>query len=293
MILFASVFGCKEPEPIIEVTAIQLSASSISLVVGSSRELTAKVKPENATDASLVWDSSDPAVASVSKEGVVNALTPGHADITVTASNSVSAKCEITVTAAVVPVTGVSLDQTEASVEEKKTITLAATVTPSDATNKEVVWNCDKKNIAVVVDGVVRGITPGITVVTATTVDGGFKASCTVTVTPEPIPVTGIKLDKTSTSVTEGNTVVIRADILPSNATDKAVIWESDATDICTVSAGVVTALKPGEANITATSHDGGFSVTCAVTVLKKANIVDKDGNAEGFDDITGNYMWN
>lgn len=87
---------------------------------------------------------------------------------------------------AAVAVTGVSLDKTEAEVEVGKTVTLTATVAPANATNKNVTWSSSDEDIATVVDGVVSGVAAGTATITATTNDGGYEATCTVTVSEKP-----------------------------------------------------------------------------------------------------------
>lgn len=82
-----------------------------------------------------------------------------------------------------VPVTGVSLNKSTASVTAGTNLTLSATVTPSNATNRAVTWSTSNASVATVSPaGVVRGVTPGNATITVTTVDGGYTATCTVTV---------------------------------------------------------------------------------------------------------------
>lgn len=85
--------------------------------------------------------------------------------------------------------TGVTLDKTSASVKQGRTITLTATVAPPDAANKNVTWSSNNPSVATVSNGVVTGVATGNALITATTVDGGYTASCTVTVTTSLPPV--------------------------------------------------------------------------------------------------------
>ena len=87
---------------------------------------------------------------------------------------------------ATVDVTGVTLDKESASVEAGEKVTLAASVAPANATNKAVTWSSDNESKATVADGVVTGVAAGKANITVTTVDGGFTATCVVTVT-EPV----------------------------------------------------------------------------------------------------------
>lgn len=78
---------------------------------------------------------------------------------------------------------GIALDQTSAEVVEGRNITLVPTFTPANATNKTVTWTSSDDAVATVVNGVVTGVTPGNATITVTTEDGGFTATCNVTVT--------------------------------------------------------------------------------------------------------------
>ncbi len=81
------------------------------------------------------------------------------------------------------------------------------------------------------------------------------------------VAVTGVSLDKTTASLKVGDTVTLTATIAPANATNIAVTWSSNKTSVATVEDGVVTAVGAGEATITVTTEDGGFTATCTVTV--------------------------
>ena len=85
---------------------------------------------------------------------------------------------------------------------------------------------------------------------------------------PDPIPVTGVSLDKTSHTMQEGETVTLTATVTPDNADDKTVTWKSNNDNVAKVSTnGVVTAVSPGNATITVTTTDGELTATCTITV--------------------------
>lgn len=86
---------------------------------------------------------------------------------------------------ATVDVTGVTVSPTTASVAVEGTTTITATVAPTNATNQNVTWTSDDENVATVEGGVVTGVAAGTATITATTVDGGFTATCEVTVTAD------------------------------------------------------------------------------------------------------------
>ena len=93
-------------------------------------------------------------------------------------------------------------------------------------------------------------------------------ASKTESISPNPIPVAGITLNKTSETLTVGNSVSLTATVTPSNATNKNVTWSSSNSSIASVVNGLVTANKAGTATITATTADGSFVAQCFVTVV-------------------------
>ena len=97
----------------------------------------------------------------------------------------------------------------------------------------------------------------------------------TQTITVTNVAVTSVSV-KASTTIEKGKTETLTATITPGNATNKAVTWESDDTDVATVSdAGVVTAKAAGTANITVTTVDGGKTATCVVTVVNEKGSID------------------
>ena len=172
----------------VPVESVSLDKTELSLEVGGEETLTATVAPTNATNKNVTWESSNTSVATVDATGKVTAIGAGTATITVTTVNqSKTATCEVTVTAATVPVTGVTLSQTQASLYYNRTpntLTLTATVAPDNATNQAVTWTSSDSTVAAVdQNGVVTALARGTAVITATAADGrGASASCTVTV---------------------------------------------------------------------------------------------------------------
>ena len=267
---------------VVPVTGVTVDPSSITLTPGQSRQLTAAVSPADATNKVVKWSSSDSSVAAVSSSGTVTAVGSGRAVVTVTTDDGgFSAGCTVTVT---VPVTGVSLNKTRLTLRKGKSAALTATVSPSDATDKAVRWSSSDPDVVTVnSSGTVTAVASGGTaVITVTTHDGEFTASCKVTTA---IPVTGISLDKTSLALIQGDSAALTATISPSDATDKAVTWSSSDTAVVTVSSsGVITSKGYGTATVTAKTRDGGFTASCKVTVQAavQVKIVSTDGASSG-----------
>ena len=171
-----------------------------------------------------------------------------------------------------VAVTGVSLNKTSTSIQVGASEQLTATVEPNNATNKAVTWSSNTTSVATVDNnGNVTAVSEGTATITVTTQDGNKTATCTVTVTPassDPVAVTGVSLNKTSTTLTVGGSETLTETVQPSNATNKAVNWSCNPTSVATVdSNGKVTAVAEGTATITVTTQDGNKTATCTVTV--------------------------
>ena len=245
---------------VVAVTSVTLNKTSLNMTKGQSETLTAIVTPDNATDKTVSWSSSDATIASVDQNGRVTALKSGSATIMAKAGEK-SATCSVTITT---PVESVSLDRTSVNLEEGQTTTLVATINPNDADEKTVTWTTSNASVATVTNGVVTAVAEGNAVITATA--GGKSATCAVSVKKSVVAVTSVTLNKSSLSLRVGENETLIAKVLPDNATDRMITWTSSKEDVATVdSSGRVTAKSVGEASITASA--GGKSATCSVTV--------------------------
>ena len=168
-----------------------------------------------------------------------------------------------------IPVTGVSLDNTADYIEVGEEVRLSPTVTPYEATNKEVSWSSNNDAVATVSpEGIVTGISEGDAVVTATTLDGGFTATFSVTVAEDIIDVVSVSLNVTSKRLARNEELQLTPTINPENATDQRVTWESENPAIASVSeTGLVEGLSGGVTTITVTTLDGEQTAECVVTV--------------------------
>ncbi|MBU0928503.1 MAG: Ig-like domain-containing protein [Spirochaetes bacterium] len=254
----------------VAVTGVSVNKPSTTILVGATEQLSATVSPAEATDASVTWSSSSDAVASVSAEGLVTAKAAGSATITVTTTDGAkTASCVVTVTSAPVAVISVRINKPSTVLLLGDSEQLTAITSPTDATNQSVLWSSSAEGVATVsASGLVSAISAGSAVITAKTVDGGYLAECSITVSATAVPVTGVTLNKSDVTIAKGATRVLIATINPSGATNQNLAWSSSAESVVTVSdAGIVSALAVGNAVITVRSADGGLTATCAVTV--------------------------
>lgn len=274
-----ATYSCKkEKDKSVAVTEVRLDKSATTLVEGDTEELMATVMPENATDKGIEWKSSDESVATVSQTGLVTALKEGSSAITViTNDGGFKATCDVTVNKKVIAVTSVVLGNTELTLVEGEEEKLAVAVTPENATDKSVVWESGNESVATVSqEGLVTAVGEGKATITVKTNDGGFSASCEVTVKKKVIAVTGVKLSAASMTLREGDKGTLTATVEPANATNKNVEWWTSDLDVVSVTStsggsnGYVEARGAGKATVTVKTEDGEFSASCEITVEKK-----------------------
>ncbi len=274
-----ATYSCKkEKDKSVAVTEVRLNKASVTLVEGDTEELMATVMPENATDKGIEWKSSDESVAAVSQTGLVTALKEGSSAITViTNDGGLKATCDVTVNKKVIAVTSVVLGNTELTLVEGEEEKLAVAVTPENATDKSVVWESGNESVATVSqEGLVTAVGEGKATITVKTNDGGFSASCEVTVKKKVIAVTGVKLSAASMTLREGEKGTLTATVEPANATNKNVEWWTSDLDVVSVTStsggsnGYVEARGAGKATVTVKTEDGEFSASCEITVEKK-----------------------
>ncbi len=160
---------------VVAVTSITLDKTSLSMKVGETATLTATVKPDDATDKTVAWSSSDESVAKVDN-GKVAALKSGKATITAKCGDK-TAECVVTVT---VPVSSIALDMATLSLSVGESATLSATVKPDDATDKNVNWSSSDESVVKVDNGKVTALTTGRARITAAV--GNITTFCDVVV---------------------------------------------------------------------------------------------------------------
>ena len=258
----SSTCTVKVSTKVVSVTSITLDKTSLSMKVGETETITATVNPDNATDKTVTWGSSDVSVATVA-DGIVTAKSPGT--VTVTAKSGIyTTDCNVTVT---VDIESLSLDKTNLSLSIGETAQLTATVKPDNATDKNVSWASSDESVAKVSNGKVTAVNAGKAIIIAKC--GGKTAECAVTVT---VPTGSVTLDKTSLSLAVGETAQLTATVKHDDATDKNVAWTSSDESVAKVDNGKVTAVKAGKATITAKCC--GKTAECVVTVKQPDNII-------------------
>ena len=254
-------------------TGVNLSTSELRMKIGEKQTLIATILPEGKTDGQMEWRSSDTDVAEVDAEGVVKAKAKGKATITVTTVDGRhTASCEIQVYQ---PVTSLNLNNETLTLKTGETQQLIASISPSDADNKNVIWSSENVNVASVdKEGRVTGVKSGqVWIYAESEDDETVKAGCYVTVIQ---PVTGLTLDKSSIAFSQiGESEQLTAIVQPEDATNKDVNWTSSDQAVAIVSNGLVVCSGFGAAVIYVTTVDGGYMATCVVNAAPASGIDD------------------
>lgn len=235
--------------------------------------LTPVWEPADTTERGLTWSSSDRSVATVDgATGVVTPKSNGTATIYAVADNrKKQAICKITVDVDI-PVEQVSLDESSVTFDEKgKTYTLNYSISPKNATNKQVIFSSTNPNVATVDEnGKITAVDNGTAMILITAINGGVSGEFNVTVDiPKNVAVTGITVSPEQyTFAKVGDSLTLSWNVLPSTAANKNVTFESSAPYIVSVDEnGKVTALSSGNAVITVKTQDGGHTATFTATV--------------------------
>mgnify|MGYP004472374841 CR=1 FL=1 len=258
------------------VESVELDKNSMTVEVGATAKLTAIVCPSNATNNTVIWSSSNSAIARVDSDGTIYGLKRGTAIVTATANDGSgkSDSCHVDVTGDVL-VTNVMLDYRCCTLAVNQSFTLTESILPKDATNKAVTWTSSDNSVATVTSGgIVHAVGIGNAYVFATARDGGGASDyCYIVVGPNVETVT---LSHSKIVLLPGETADITCIITPSDAADKSVVWSSTDSDIAsirwhgktnyriTASSDVI---ERRTVTLTGMSVDGRKTVTCTVVV--------------------------
>lgn len=245
---------------------VKFNSSEIELITGQEYEVEYTVVPSTATDISLVWESSDTRVITVDDKGKVTAKGPGVAFVMVRTEGGGISYLKVTVKQSV---TGLILNFAEKTLYVNDTFELKASVIPSNAYNLAVEWKSSNPNVATVsANGEVTAVSVGTSVITCTTKDGGYKATCVIIVKEK---ITSMRLNYSEYQLSLDKTVTLSVIINNQPATDYKIKWVSSNSDIASVDKnGKVTPKKIGKVTIYAYAQDGsGAEASCEIQVVR------------------------
>ena len=268
------VEGTIDIEVLQHVSGLSISPKEIFLTeLGQREQLSAVIEPISATDKTIKWISSSPNICHVSNTGQITALSYGFAVITaITNDGGFEDYCLVNV---IKPVKSIVLSQETATLDCGSSLHLEAIINPEDATNKTLRWHTSNSDVATVdSNGIVTAVNQGNAVIMVETSDGSnLQASCLVSVIQ---PVSDIVLEYSSITLEVGDEKYIDTYVLPEDATNKNISWQSVNPEIAAVSDGTVRAISEGETLIIVSAMDNsGINKTCSVLVDKSTGVSD------------------
>ena len=233
------------------IDSITLSQNSLKFNLGDAAVvLSAKIMPDNLSIKDIIWTSSNYGIANVDSKGKVTPKVGGNAVITATSvyDKTKKATCSVTVNGPItdtkIHATGITLKLKQLNLIAGTTYTLTQVITPSNASNKAVIWSSSNESVATVsATGVITPIAEGMTLIVVTTVDRGNVDGCVVNVTKKDIDT--ITLTPNYVTLKIKGTLTLNPKILPKDATNQTVIWTSGNEKVAKVSSlGIVTAIN-------------------------------------------------
>lgn len=252
----------------IPLEQIILNMKEITMDVGETSTIVATLLPECVTDKNIVWSVADNGIASVSQVGEVSAISSGETMIYASSPDGqLQDSCKVIVKAHAESISIEPASIVMSEVGEIKQVTVF--VLPENAVDKSVIWKSFNEQVCTVSsEGLVTATGDGTTIVTATTVDGGITATCSVKVVKH---VADLSLEKHTLSLKVGDSETLYAQVTPTSADNKSITWSSSNNQVATVDAnGNVQALKAGEAWIKAVSVDNTEAKdSCKLTVIQ------------------------
>ena len=187
-----------------------------------------------------------------------------------TSSHTPTSQSSTSVIPSVVSVTGVEVSLEDMYISLNSTQSVTATIAPSNATNKNVTWTLDNNSyVSITPNGLSCSVTAnavGESVLTVTTNDGSFTATCNVHVLEDLPEPESVSLNFTSMGMEVGEQRTLKATLVPSNASTQGIVWDSSDKSVATVTNGTVNAVGAGTTTISVTTYNGK-TATCEVTV--------------------------
>ena len=259
-------------------------SNSMNLNIGEEVTIKFLINPSNVTLKETNWTNSDSSKVSMKDSvgyALIKGIEVGSSDIEITVKDydgnvkTDSVKVNVINSNQPVLVSSIALSPTSVTLNPNGTYKFNVTVSPSNATNKGVIWSSnDTTVVSVDQNGNIKALKDGMAKIRVTAQDGSGKyAEASVTVEsskPTNVLVTGVSLNASTVKMYVGQSYQLIHTIKPSNATNKGVTWSSSNTNVVSVSNGKIVGKSSGKARITVTTNDGRYSAYTDVTVINR-----------------------
>ena len=238
-------------DKIIKEKNISLSETGVYLNVNETKKLVVTFNPQDTTDKTVSWTSSDEEIVSVNSDGSILALKEGSATITARSLNGKTAFCQVEVKKNIILAESIVLNKNEIELKVGESNTITAIINPDNTTDKTLVWSSSNEKVAVVNEGKITAVSVGDANVKVRTIDNYVEATVKVHVkepVTNPVKEEKLKLSKSEIVLEPSQNEVILTNITNSNGEIK---WTSSDSSIASVENGKITAHKAGSVTIT------------------------------------------
>ena len=285
---------------VVYVEDINITNTNLTVNINETVKIEASISPSNASTRGLSYASADPSIATVSSSGVVTGVKAGETTITVTSkgtkADGTPATKTVKITVNEVFINDLSVRNASVTLQVNGTEQIEATITPENASNRELEYTTSDASVATVsAGGLIKGIKVGTATVTVKTkgkTADGKNLSKTIAVEVVSTALSELKIAQPTINFNivgddKHPTAKIEYEVLPSNASEKGVTFVSSDPAVASVSNdGVVTAQSVGETTITLTTvgtdaSGNHLTGTVTVTVTSKVNVIEFR-NADG-----------
>lgn len=252
----------------IPIDSISVSSTSLTILLNESRSLGISISPINASNKKLGYYIADTNIVTIDNSGTITGRKTGKTYLTISApgtNKNINMQVEVIDK---ISLKSISIKDT-LTINENSSSKLNVTFSPNNATDKKVTWKSNNTTIATVdSNGNVTAKSPGTTEIIAVANDGGYVAKCKVTVNAISKELKNITLNKTELTLVAGEEETLTVNFDPSYAANQKVTWKSSNEKVAIVEKGVITAIKPGTAEIKVISDEGKKEVICKLTVI-------------------------
>ena len=297
------IFIKKDNSKVINIDKIELETQNLNLNYGDNSKINVIYYPSNATNKKLIWSSSNEELVSIDQDGIIKVNKNESGAVIITARTE-DGNIEETITLTVlkvdnvISVSGITLNSEEINLKYGESFQLHATISPANATNKNIVWSCNNDLISIDQNGFIKvnKNETNQTIIMAKTSDGEYTATAKVNVTKveNNIKVTGIEVDKKELELKYGESYQLLASIKPHNATNKNITWTSSNTSLVNVTqSGLITVNQniTGQAVVTAITNDGNYKSQTKVNIVKVDTTVKVTGISINKNEINLKYQ--
>ncbi|MEG1647587.1 MAG: Ig-like domain-containing protein [Bacilli bacterium] len=241
----------------IPVEKISINKSEITLQTGKNYQLKAEIIPKNATNKEIIWETMDNRIAQVTDDGMIIGKTEGTTIITGYSSNNKQTIVKINVIKGYVSIDELEINPSSLTIAKGDSYQLKATLIPSNANNKKVIWKSSDLNIvSITEDGLIKANKTGSVIISATS--SGISGKAVINVRTSITEISSIDIKESNVDLEIGQTKNLTVTYLPSNASNKSFSWSSNDETVATISnKGLIIGKKEGKASITVSSSNG------------------------------------